>query len=428
MRLQAIKNIQNAAPPTPRRAETESFSPARRAAFPDEWEHVAPFVMKRDLTLHAPLLIPAPTYSLAVVASDLRDAALQGRAFRAEDFLFFDLETSGLSGGSGTVAFLAAFGRLDEENRAAPHGQEDAPYRAVRLTQYLLLDFPGEGDFLDAVTAEFGSCPSHADPLIMVSYNGKCFDSQILKSRCLMNGIAPPVFRHADLLHPARRLWKRNLSSCAQAEIETAVLGLDRSGDTPGAAAPDIWFSFLKTGELEPLLSICDHNKKDILGLSAIFAAFSNIASDPFAFADEYRVDRENLALLWRSFARHKDAVLCPETDSAAETARALLQEAAALGFPTAAFILGADCARAGNHEEARRRFTEVYTNPRAACTDTLKARALLRLASDVERRLKDSETALSFVEEALSLAALSPSLRTEIQRRHAGIIRRGLH
>jgi hypothetical protein len=115
-----------------------------------------------------------------------------------------------------------------------------------------------------------------------------------------MNGFEPPVFYHADLLHPCRRLWKRVLPNCSQAAVETLILGLDRSGDTPGALAPDIWFSFLRSGDPLALSGICDHNVKDIAGLAVLFLALADIAERPLEAEEARRCDPEQLALCWR--------------------------------------------------------------------------------------------------------------------------------
>jgi uncharacterized protein YprB with RNaseH-like and TPR domain len=215
------------------------------------------------------------------------------------DLLFFDLETTGLSGGAGTVAFLAAFGRfaLAETGEGETGGARGNLH--LQVTQYLLLDYPGEHDFLEILLREWepgegGNCP------LTVTYNGKSFDSQIVKTRCLMNGFAPPVFYHADLLHPCRRLWKRVLPDCSQGTVETLILGLDRSGDTPGEQAPDIWFSFLRSGDPSALSGICDHNVKDIAGLAVLFLALADIAEQPLEAEETRRCDAERLALCWR--------------------------------------------------------------------------------------------------------------------------------
>jgi len=231
-------------------------------------------VLKREVTAAMSLNINKKLPSaLPVFIPDLQDRDLP----LIKDFLFFDLETTGLSGGAGTVAFLAAFGRFDQNKK-------------LTITQYLLLDYPGENDFLENVIDEL-SCKN----AVIVSYNGKCFDSQIIKTRCLMNRIKHPFYLHADLLHPSRRLWKNIINDCSQGSIETNILGLDRTGDIPGSLAPEIWFEFLKTGKTERLIGICDHNIKDITGLATILTAIISIAEKPFENAD-YKYDKERLA------------------------------------------------------------------------------------------------------------------------------------
>ncbi|MCL2763391.1 MAG: ribonuclease H-like domain-containing protein, partial [Treponema sp.] len=229
------------------------LSPPVSSALPG-WESAGYLTLRREITGSERFVLPKPIPENAgMVMPGLGSAATY------EDLLFFDLETSGLSGGAGTVAFLAAFGRLCTGGKAKT---KTASYQ-LHITQYLLLDYPGEPDFIEALVREI----KRGGNTIIVSYNGKSFDSQILKTRCLMNGISPPQYFHADLLHPSRRFWKRLLPDCSQGTIETNILGLDRTGDIPGAMAPEIWFSFLRDGAAEPLLGICEHNRKDIAGL-----------------------------------------------------------------------------------------------------------------------------------------------------------------
>ena len=154
------------------------------------WEEAGFNIYKRTVRLELPATVPrAFSKSLAIIVPDL---ARLGSIPLPRELLFFDLETTGLSSGAGTIAFLAAFGRFaSAENNDV-----------LEITQYLLLDYPGEAGFVELMVGEFEGSP------IVVSYNGKCFDAQILKTRCLMNGIKAPLLLHADLLHPARRLWK----------------------------------------------------------------------------------------------------------------------------------------------------------------------------------------------------------------------------
>jgi len=310
------------------------------------------------------------------------------------DLLFFDLETSGLSTGAGTVAFLAAFGRLDTTGM-------------LHITQYLLLDYPGENDFIEALLHEINSGAA----VTIVSYNGKCFDSQILSTRCLMNGIAPPQYRHADLLHPSRRLWKRLLPDCSQSTIETGILGIDRTGDIPGAMAPDIWFAFLRRGETEPLLGICEHNRRDIAGLAAIFSTLVHIADTPFDAMKKINFDIEALALRWYDKGRY-------EADtSLRETGQKLLRCAAEKGHPRAALVYALSLLKAGKHDEGRKWLAAVSAAS-ADNTPLLQAAALRALAIDSEHRLKDTLQALSFTEQALELLIPESSRREEFERR----------
>jgi uncharacterized protein YprB with RNaseH-like and TPR domain len=330
------------------------------------------------------------------------------------DMVFFDLETTGLSGGAGTVAFLAAFGRF----LPAPPEEGAAPFR-LRVDQYLLLDYPGEDDFLAALLPEFAA---GSRPPLVLTYNGKSFDTPLLRTRCIMMGRRPTVYAEGDLLHPARRLWKRVLPSCSQGEIETAVLGLDRTGDVGGALAPDIWFAFLKDADPGPLRGICDHNLRDIRGLAALFAALARIAREPLVARDRFRCDGEALALHWRlSLLRGGAGDLGP---GAPGTGRELLAAAAAEGRPRAALVLGLDLIRQGLAAEGRRQILSVA---RGSCgaEGPVRAAAYRALAVDAEWRQKKIGEALALVEEALLLEDAGEGQRRDLLRREERLRRR---
>ncbi len=170
--------------------------------------------------------------------------------------VFFDLETTGLSHGSGTVAFMAALGFLRDNDILSVH-------------QLILTDYPGETLFLGRI-AELTSGIQAA-----CSFNGKCFDSQILITRFLMNAMKPvlsgPALVHLDLLFPSRRIWKDRFESCRLQVLEQGVLSFFREDDLPGSEAPEAWFSFIERGETDRLLKIADHNRDDCLSLARLF-------------------------------------------------------------------------------------------------------------------------------------------------------------
>ena len=237
-----------------------------------DWQPCGYKVLKRNVKLASPFKsVKKIQDNLKILIPDLEKTDISA----IEDFIFFDLETTGL-GGAGTVAFLAAFGSIISGK--------------LNISQYLLLDYPGENDFLANVLDELKK-----EKKVIVSFNGKCFDSQIIKTRCLMNRIKPPLYSHADLLHPSRRLWKNIIHDCSQGSIEANILGIERKNDIPGSMAPDIWFEFLKTGATERLIGICDHNLFDITGLASILAAMISISRKLFE-KTEYEYDAQRLA------------------------------------------------------------------------------------------------------------------------------------
>lgn len=392
--------------------QKESITPSQVRSSPvnisdflnNGWESCGLYVLKRDVNVLSPFKqIKSLPQALPILVPDLAESGLPSAA----DFLFFDLETSGLSGGAGTTAFLAAFGRVVSGDQLC-------------ITQYLLLDYPGENDFLKAVLNEFKN-----DNSVIVTYNGKCFDSQILKTRCLMNGFTPPVYKHADLLHPARRLWKNIIQDCSQASVETRILGLDRSRDIPGALAPEIWFEFLKTGRKDRLLGICDHNSADISGLASILAAMILIAEDPLDVTRQsakLNYDVERLALYWRNFILRREKWQFREKSAAVSqcsdlhiTGENLLHFAAGKNYPHAAFVYAVDQFRNANYEEGRKRLFFIIDSH---FPGKIKAAALRSLAIDSERRLKNINEALEYVIKGLQYLTLDMSYRREFERR----------
>jgi len=320
------------------------------------WKQCGFKTLKREINAPSPFKKSVLPDALAVLVHDLAGRALP----KTEDFLFFDLETSGLYGGSaGTIAFLAAFGKSLSNGK-------------MRITQYLLLDYPGENDFLQNVIAELNK-----EKQVIVSYNGKCFDSQIIKARCLLNRIKPPEYWHVDLLHPARRLWKNIIQDCSQKSIETNILGFNRIDDIPGSLAPEIWFEFLKTGETDSLMGICDHNLSDIKGLASILAAMIIIAEDPFNA--KYNYDTGRLALYWRIICRRN------EYGNLQETGEKLLRYAAK---------------------------KEIQYPP------NIKAAIFRALSIDCERKQKNVTLAMEYVKKALLLTEISEYWRDDFKRR----------
>jgi len=102
--------------------------------------------------------------------------------------VFIDLETTGLSGGAGTLAFLVGCGYFD--------------LGAFQVRQFLLTSHAAERALLTAVAEFFDG----AD--LIVTYNGKTFDVPVMETRWMFHRLRMPLsdVAHFDMLHPARRL------------------------------------------------------------------------------------------------------------------------------------------------------------------------------------------------------------------------------
>jgi len=171
------------------------------------------------------------------------------RGVSPEDLVFYDLETTGLSGGSGNTAFLIGLGRQSSGS--------------FTVTQLFLADYPGEPVLLERYAELIQTNPPQ------VSYNGRSFDSQVLKTRFLINRMPALMPPQIDLLYPSRRLWKGVLPNLSLGTLEKEVLGFYRENDLPGREAPDAWFEWLK-GDERRIEGVFTHNAEDIVSLARL--------------------------------------------------------------------------------------------------------------------------------------------------------------
>ncbi|MEE8440251.1 MAG: ribonuclease H-like domain-containing protein, partial [Spirochaetia bacterium] len=184
------------------------------------------------------------------------ESRLLGRHVSFGELCFMDTETTGLSGGAGTLVFLVG----------------SAHYRdgVVTVHQTLLGDFPGEPEFLRAVHDQLWRSG------IWVSYNGKAFDSRLLETRFLMNGRQVTIPEQLDLLYWSRRLWRRIIGRCSLDDIEREILGVSRVNDVAGFEIPDRYFSFLRSEDPAGLLPVFAHHLEDIVSLVRLFLHLEN--------------------------------------------------------------------------------------------------------------------------------------------------------
>ncbi len=176
--------------------------------------------------------------------------------------IFIDLETTGLSGGAGMVAFLVGCGYFD--------------LGAFQVRQFLLPSHSGERALL-AACAEFFE---GAD--LIVTYNGKTFDVPVMETRWLFHRMQPSLdgVPHFDMLHPARRLWRHDEQGCRLSTLERTLFDVQRVGDVPGMEIPSRFFHFVRSGDPCPLEPVLEHNRIDLVSLAAVTAHAARLVQD----------------------------------------------------------------------------------------------------------------------------------------------------
>lgn len=192
-------------------------------------------------------------------------AAISGGAIADShpgEWAFLDTETTGLAGGSGTVAFLVGVGRI------TGHG--------FHVRQFFMRDHGEEASLLHALSAHLARFK------ILITYNGRTYDQPLLETRYRLSRFRPPfaALEHLDLLHGARRLWRLRFDSCRLVELENQILGVEREGDLPGEMIPYVYFEYLRKREAHKLAPIFHHNANDILTLACLTGIV------PWAFQD----------------------------------------------------------------------------------------------------------------------------------------------
>jgi hypothetical protein len=315
----------------------------------------------------------------------------QLQSFDLSRAVFLDTETTGLSGGSGTAAFLIGVGFVDRD-------------RFV-VRQYFMRDYNEEAAQLHQLACDLAGFTS------LVTFNGKMFDVPLLEARYRLNRTRFPLADalHLDLLHPARRLWKARLESCRLQSLEAKLLGVRREGDVAGEEIPRLYFEYVRSRDARALPRILEHNRVDIVSLAALAVLAcqwveEGRAEDP---RDVFSLGRvlERAELYERSEAAYRRAV----AEDSPVRVPSLLR-------------LAARAKRTGDHAMALELWSEA-----AAAGDCL---ALRELAVHHEHRTRDLSAALEASERALGLLAScrdAGALRqaAEFERRRQRVVRK---
>jgi uncharacterized protein YprB with RNaseH-like and TPR domain len=372
---QLIENINrkyDARPlPPPRRMPVEEFLPGDEVEtrfgchFETEklWEH-----HRHHGTADIGALASLPHDLLASIAAEMPSAS-------PETWAFLDTETTGLSGGIGTCAFLVGVGRITKEG--------------FRVRQFFMRGFMEEASLLDALARHLKQFR------VLITYNGATFDQPLLESRYRLNRAQSPFPRlpHLDLLHSARRLWKLRFDSCRLVDLENQILGFEREGDVPGAMIPYIYFEYLRTKWIERLVPVFHHNALDILTLAALTGIVPNAFKDAST-----RTNAQELAGIARWLRQSGDV----------ERALPLFRQAVDSGLPD--HLLFRTLWDIAKLDQAA---SEEIWSDLASSKNPYRVKALTELAKRAEHTEKNFAKALDLTKQA---QALEPS--SELEKR----------
>jgi len=305
---------------------------------------------------------------------------------------FLDIETTGLSGGTGTYAFLIGVGTFES--------------LAFRVRQFVLGDPRGEAAMLCALSETIDRCAA------LVTFNGKTFDLPQLSTRYALNRLAPPAdLPHIDLLHPARRLFGRRLQSCRLSEIERGLLGLRRQDDLPSWMIPGLYFAYVRGGHVDGLNPVFQHNLLDVVSLAAFVAYLNGVAGRA---PGEDAHGALALARWDESRGRYAEAMRLyeeawdrdPDGDVGGEAVSRL--------------------ARLVRWSGDWRRCEALWTEEEKRTGSVRRAlRARVELAKLAEHRLRDVGKALEYTREAIELLAVNPQVARTLPETSAALAHR---
>ncbi len=196
---------------------------------------------------------PIPQQPLSLAFARRPDETVAPR-----DLLFFDTETTGLAGGTGTRAFMVGAADWHDDGERGP---------GLRVRQLLMATMGAESAMLEAFASWL------APSTVLSSYNGRSYDAPLLKTRYRLARQREPLsaMDHVDLLHPTRRRYRGSWENCRLATIERQLLRIQREDDLPGSEAPAAWLSYLRGGSARNLRRVGEHNHQDVVTLAQLF-------------------------------------------------------------------------------------------------------------------------------------------------------------
>ncbi len=308
-----------------------------------------------------------------------------------ERCLFLDTETTGLSRGAGTIAFMIGLGYVRDG--------------AFLIQQHMVGDYSDE----PLMMAKLADLIRDFD--VVISFNGKAFDIPLLETRAVMCRMQPLFGSHRqlDLMHPSKRLWRRRLGSCRLSALEEYILCSGRTDDLPGSEAPKRFFSYMESGDITLLDDVLRHNMLDIASLSALLIALCDAYASPDRLSE-----LPDLYSMGRAMERRGECEMAERCYAeaarprVAQTVRQLKDEQVTFEAQMALSMLKK---RQGDNDEAEQLWQQLCRRGQMGASPHLE------LSKLYEHKLKRPREALESAIQALE-AEQDPMRKREIERR----------
>ena len=238
----------------------------------EKWLLPTPFWPWNDLTTCA-----------AAVLGHSGEPACTGRL---SDWLFLDVEATGLGGGVGVLPFLVGIARVEDG--------------MLRVRQFFLRTLEEEPAMLWALAEHITQSQG------IVTYNGKTYDRHVLYNRMRLYHMELDIrtWPHIDMYHWVRTLWRGIWPDVRLQTAEHQLWGWTRTVDLTGAEIPAAYRAYLRTGVSEHIYRIFEHNLQDIQSLAGLTLTVARLLQHPHDAATPpvilYRIGRRVMRIDWR--------------------------------------------------------------------------------------------------------------------------------
>nr|HID58979.1 hypothetical protein [Desulfobacterales bacterium] len=218
------------------------------------------------------------------------------KGLKPDQTVFLDVETTGLSGGTGCYAFLIGVGYFQGTK--------------FFIRQFFMDDFSQEPAMMFLFTR-------FLEPFqYLITFNGRSFDVNLLETRLTINRMECQLtsIPHLDMVYPARRMWKERTGSCSLGTLEQRICSFYRTDDISGQEVPELYFQYLRHRDANIIRPVFDHNALDILSTVVLTTRLLQFLGQRKACDNVYASDLYSLGRLFAEHGSLSYSIECLET------------------------------------------------------------------------------------------------------------------